>query len=286
MDPGTACLAGLSFRKAATLPTSRLRCCRRRIRFFDRNVERGPSRQSRLSGGEIKKRLLRPALPARQGKLASRYNSLKHGLCATTVVLPGEDPERYDWRRQEYIDYIQPACLVETELADLICATQFRRERAVRYETALMLEARALYGPQLEGILPGHPEAVLDGLAFKRLADNSNSLQTLDRYEQRMTGIVLRAWKQLRELQKNRPPAGDDGPAVSAGPPAPHTPWPHPLPPRVQPPPPPVPNPPNEPIPKSEHRTANQEPCAQSASENPVRNPPNEPIPTTEQVLA
>ncbi len=147
----------------------------------------------------------------------------------------------------EYVSVINPGNLVETELADIICATQFRRERAVRHETALTLEARAIYGPQLREFYPGISEAFLDGLAFKRLAENSRSVQVLDRYEQRMTNTVTRSWKLLFDLRKNL------GSGPNSGPPAPHQPWPHPLPPRVPPPPPPSSMPPNEPIPTSEH---------------------------------
>ena len=72
-----------------------------------------------------------------RGQLRSSFNSLNHGLCAVTVVLPGEDAERYDYLRQEYMNVIQPANVIETHLADLFVAGQWRRERAVHYETAM-----------------------------------------------------------------------------------------------------------------------------------------------------
>ena len=143
----------------------------------------------------------------RQGQLRSAYNSLNHGLCAVTVVLPGEDAERYDYLRQEYMNVIQPANVIETHLADLFVADQWRRERAVHYETALGLEGRAFWDRDIKKQYPGVSESVIDGLIFGRRANtkNDHTLQNLDRYERRMTSSAVRTWKLLKEIQNNRP---------------------------------------------------------------------------------
>jgi hypothetical protein len=206
----------------------------------------------------------------RQGKLRSAYNSLNHGLCAVTVVLPGENAERYDYLRQEYMDHIRPATAIETQLADLFIADQWRRERGVRYETALALEGRAFWDRDIKKQYPGISEAVVDGLIFGRRANakNDRTLQQLDRYERRLTSNSVRTWRLLKEIQNSRPPVDPAAPDTNSGPPSPMEPWPHPLPERVAP-----PEPAPEPVQPTENKA--QETHSQKAL--------NEPIPESEQ---
>ncbi len=205
----------------------------------------------------------------RQGKLRSAYNSLNHGLCAVTVVLPGENAERYDYLRQEYMDHIRPATAIETQLADLFIADQWRRERGVRYETALALEGRAFWDRDIKKQYPGISEAVVDGLIFGRRANakNDRTLQQLDRYERRLTSNSVRTWRLLKEIQNSRPPVDPEAPDTNSGPPAPMEPWPHPLPERVAP-----PEPAPEPV----------QPAENKAQETHTQKAPNEPIPESE----
>src|SRR5947209_3077741 len=53
-----------------------------------------------------------------EGKARSRFNALKHGLCAANVCLPGEDEAEFEFRRQAYIAHYQPANLVEWDLVE------------------------------------------------------------------------------------------------------------------------------------------------------------------------
>jgi hypothetical protein len=47
-----------------------------------------------------------------EGKARTRFNSLKHGLTAVDVCLPGESREEYDQRRMEYFEDYRPATLL------------------------------------------------------------------------------------------------------------------------------------------------------------------------------
>ncbi len=119
----------------------------------------------------------------RQGKLRSAYNRLEHGLAAATVVLPGEDAERFDWLRQETMEIFSPANSAETQLASLFAAAQWRCERAVLYETAVGLEGRAKWDREIKTQFPGVSEPFIDGLIFGRraTAPEDRTLQCLDR---------------------------------------------------------------------------------------------------------
>ena len=65
-----------------------------------------------------------------EGKAASSRNSLRHGLTATQVVLPGEDPAAYDALRQTLLDSHHPAEGIETILVDQIAQCVWRLNRA------------------------------------------------------------------------------------------------------------------------------------------------------------
>ena len=139
-----------------------------------------------------------------EGKLRSRANAVRHGLASAVITLPGEDTENFEERRQEYLHALAPANDLEAEVAGAICLAHWRRQLAVCHEAALIREARALYDAEFRAAYPDMPEQFLDGLAFKRLADSSGSLELLGRYEQRQANTARRAWKQLLELRNQR----------------------------------------------------------------------------------
>ena len=53
-----------------------------------------------------------------EGKARSRFNALKHGLKAKTVVLPGEDAQEYQGRLDAWIADLQPTNDVEHTLVE------------------------------------------------------------------------------------------------------------------------------------------------------------------------
>lgn len=62
------------------------------------------------------------------GKAASRYNALKHGLDAASVLLPGESAEDFQAIVDEYTEIVGPATLLEeVHLATLIHTDWLRR---------------------------------------------------------------------------------------------------------------------------------------------------------------
>ncbi len=72
------------------------------------------------------------------GKAVSSMNSLKHGLTAKTVVLPGENKADFDAMHQQLIEEHAPLGALETELVAEIAACLWRLQRARRYESKVL----------------------------------------------------------------------------------------------------------------------------------------------------
>ena len=72
------------------------------------------------------------------GKAVSSMNSLKHGLTAKTVVLPGENKADFDRFHDQLIEEHAPVGVLETELVAEITACLWRLQRARRYESKVL----------------------------------------------------------------------------------------------------------------------------------------------------
>jgi hypothetical protein len=72
------------------------------------------------------------------GKAASAQNSLKHGLTAKSVLLPGEDEAAYRKMCEGMFESLDPGCTLEKELVQLLCDTQWRLQRCGRIEAAIL----------------------------------------------------------------------------------------------------------------------------------------------------
>ncbi len=71
-----------------------------------------------------------------EGKARSRFNALKHGLAAKTLVLPGEDPEVFQHRIEAWTDDLKPENNIEQYLVERAAAASWQIDRADRADTA------------------------------------------------------------------------------------------------------------------------------------------------------
>jgi hypothetical protein len=71
-----------------------------------------------------------------EGKARSRFNALKHGLKAKTLVLPGEDAEEYRGRLEAWMADFQPQNDVEQTLLERAVTLTWQLDRAARAEAA------------------------------------------------------------------------------------------------------------------------------------------------------
>ena len=61
-----------------------------------------------------------PRTPA--GKTRAKYNAVAHGLRAVSPVLPGEDPAAWEAYRAAVVAELDPAGVLEAEVANRIAA--------------------------------------------------------------------------------------------------------------------------------------------------------------------
>jgi hypothetical protein len=73
------------------------------------------------------------------GKAISSQNSLKHGLTAQSVLLPGEDEAAYRKLCADMSGYWRPACEPEIQLVQNLCDAQWRLNRCPRLEADALL---------------------------------------------------------------------------------------------------------------------------------------------------
>ena len=71
-----------------------------------------------------------------EGKERSRFNAVKHGLTARTLVLPGEDPDALQLRLDGWIDSLKPKNELEHYLVDRAVRVSWQLDRADRAEVA------------------------------------------------------------------------------------------------------------------------------------------------------
>src|ERR1700723_3816676 len=96
--------------------------------------------QSSKSNGALSKG---PSTPA--GKRNSSLNALRHGLCASCIVLDHESRENFLILLQQHVDRFQPANEVEFNMIEEMCAAYWRQRRAWSIETALLDKQIALH---------------------------------------------------------------------------------------------------------------------------------------------
>lgn len=74
------------------------------------------------------------------GKLASSRNSLKHGLAASTLLIPGEDPAAFESLRDVLLEEHQPASETEALLIKEMAQSYWLTRRAIRLQSDCFTE--------------------------------------------------------------------------------------------------------------------------------------------------
>jgi hypothetical protein len=71
------------------------------------------------------------------GKEAVRFNALKSGIDAASIIIPGEDPDQFSKLAEGFTDSWQPANAAESELVDHLIEDSWRLRRLRTAETQL-----------------------------------------------------------------------------------------------------------------------------------------------------
>ena len=127
-------------------------------------------------------------------KAISSRNSLKLGIHAQAMIIPGEDPAELDRLTAEYHDRYQPVGPVESAVLKEAIRAQWLRDRYCRIETQV-INMRAAAHPD-----PEHAVAA----AFDQDAKSGNTLQRLFRRQKAADKDWFSALQLLDQLQQIR----------------------------------------------------------------------------------
>ena len=144
-----------------------------------------------------------------EGKAATRFNALKHGIDAGSLLVPGEDSAEFEELRAAYYEQFQPCGPVETALLDTIVRCDWNQRRYARIEAEVIRTLVAAMEPSDSAI----------GAAFHQDAAGANALQKLFRRQQAAQRDWRQAIAELHRLQEQRPPSADPAdatPSISA----------------------------------------------------------------------
>jgi hypothetical protein len=123
-----------------------------------------------------------------EGKAASRFNALKHGIDARSLVIPGEDPSALEALALEYHQQFNPFGPLEDYLVQTIVQADWNRRRYTRVEAQifqLLLANRDVSAESLDSF-----DCTAARQVSRRLAAEERS--------------YFRALKELRRVQKER----------------------------------------------------------------------------------
>ncbi len=106
------------------------------------------SAEPRLSAAESSRRNARKSTGPRSeaGKARARYNALKHGMRAESLILPGEDSAEFEVRRMVLHNQIQPRNDIEAALVDHLARNLWMSDRTQR-SAAARLDYRIRHQP-------------------------------------------------------------------------------------------------------------------------------------------
>lgn len=177
-----------------------------------------------------------------EGKAASRFNAVSHGLTASAPLLPHEEREDYEELAGAFREELAPIGALEELLVARIAARMFRLARVTRIETGVLVwelhgDAAELdsdsgdEGRSLRRLLAGlgdgndhtdmRQQQARDadearsgdlarlGRAFIRDAAGANALSKLSRYEARLDRALLRDLAELHRLKELRASTGN-----------------------------------------------------------------------------
>src|SRR5690242_6783593 len=142
-----------------------------------------------------------PSTP--EGRAAVRLNSLKYGLYAETLVLPGEDPADFEALLDRFDAEYQPATPTEEGFVSQIAMATWRRARIQRMEAAY-------YRNQHKSLIKsdewyrGLDDTGRLALIAVRDADEERILDSFSRQEVRLDRAIKSAVNELRRCRACR----------------------------------------------------------------------------------
>jgi hypothetical protein len=133
-----------------------------------------------------------------EGKAASRFNPLRHGLTSEHLIIPGENPEDFEHLLSEIRTAWAPANPDEESLVSKVAEHEWRMMRARRVETATLsiYVERLMNEPEVRG---SHDRAL--ALVYERFG---KELDRLRRYETTISRALHKVQRELENLVASR----------------------------------------------------------------------------------
>ena len=155
------------------------------------------------------------------GKTTVARNALKHGLTATTPVVPGlEDPAHWQRHLDGMLESLQPEGYHEQVLAERIALILWKTRRCLVYELALIahsqetaeenLQVAEAYGRRTlaqdlsRGTLPAVPEAAILNARARMLLPRDPELSRILKYEATLHRQYIQLLHELEAMQARR----------------------------------------------------------------------------------
>ena len=136
------------------------------------------------------------------GKRASSLNALRFGLTSQLVVLPTEDHEAYAAFRANLLADLKPEGATEQMLAQTLCDTHWRLERARAAEANIL--ALAQFDPLPAHVTATHPSQVAALKEGQAWIKHERVLRNLQHQEARLQRLLLKTLADLKSLQELR----------------------------------------------------------------------------------
>jgi hypothetical protein len=167
--------------------------------------------RQRLANRKNAARSTGPRTPA--GKALVRFNSVRHGLRAASVVVPGlEAPAEWEQFRAGVVASLAPVGLLEETLADRAAGLLWRLRRVERFESL------AVAANQAEREIPARPRSDSDALESFDDQDQMSDEEFLADREQALAAAVanLERYRPILNLAGRLPDLDDDAPVEAA----------------------------------------------------------------------
>ena len=107
-----------------------------------------------------------------EGKAIASQNAVKHGLCSSKLILPGESQAEFESLRQDLFAEYQPGNTTETLLVDQFAVDTWRLQRTRRNEAAFLSQPKLKHGVR---IMEASPNLNMDEL--NKLARYQTSIE-------------------------------------------------------------------------------------------------------------
>jgi hypothetical protein len=136
-----------------------------------------------------------------EGKAASRFNAVRYGIDARSLLLPGEDPAELEALAQDYRDRFRPNGPLENYLVDALIQSDWQKRRYLRAEAQLL--GTAMLDPEIPVECP---------LGAVYAQDTTEGVRRILR---RLDSAERSYFRALQELRRREParPSHDPAPA-------------------------------------------------------------------------